>query len=137
MKRLQGKKQSKSSPVKTGSIQVFKPIPRLPNGQFPPGVSGNPAGPPIGHKKFTTEIRELLESTGKGNKFSYKEALKKKILELAIIDGSENIIKLIWNYLDGMPQQDVGILPGGREFGEPDPETKALIEKRFNMNIKR
>lgn len=88
------------NPEVTGVIQG-----RLPDGTFPPGVSGNPAGRPMGSKSFTTKVKEALEHIGDGNAVSYEEALIKKILHKAIVEGNEQMIKLMWNYIDGMPVQ--------------------------------
>lgn len=64
-----------------------------------PGESGNPNGrPPKGHS-ITDTIRAMMDE-----KPEIKKALGAKILQSAA-DGDITAMKLIWNYLDGMPTQ--------------------------------
>ena len=74
---------------------------------FQPGQSGNPAGKPKGAKNFTTKVREALLKVAEGKDYTYEEAYLKAILKKAIIDQDTTIMKLIWNYLDGMPNQNI------------------------------
>src|SRR3990167_10428687 len=94
--------------------------PKQPNPpyQFQPGVSGNPNGRPKGTKSFTTKVKEALEKIGEGNAMPYEEALIKKILHKAIVEGDPQMIKLMWNYIDGMPSQSIEL----RNHDEPVPE---------------
>ena len=80
---------------------------------WPKGVSGNPAGRPVGSKSFTNKVRDALEKIADGKEYSYEEALVKSILKKAIVDGDAGSQRLIWNYLDGMPQQSTDITSGG------------------------
>lgn len=90
----------------TGEILESSPVERNPDGTIKSGHL-NPHGRPKGAKNFTTKIKDallLIALKGEdGKDISYEEALVKKILKLAIIDGDQQMIKLIWNYLDGMP----------------------------------
>lgn len=76
-------------------------------GKFLPGVSGNPAGKPKGSRSFTTKVKEALEKIADGKDYTYEEAFIKAILKKAIIDQDATIIKLMWNYMDGMPLQKI------------------------------
>lgn len=100
--------------------------------QFKPGQSGNPAGRPKGSKNFTTKVREALEKISKNDGCTYEEALIKSIIAKAIIDGDTRSQKLIWNYLDGMPQQNVK-LDGDMKVTQKDIETvsKSLDESGY------
>lgn len=74
-------------------------------GWFNKGQSGNPNGRPKGSISITTRIKRELQKMPRGQKITYLEALIKKILKKAIVDEDKETIKLIWNYVDGMPKQ--------------------------------
>ena len=74
-------------------------------GRFKPGMSGNPAGKPPGSISLTARIKKELEKIPEGQKITYLDALVKQILKKAIADGDQQMIRLIWNYLDGIPSQ--------------------------------
>lgn len=103
--------------------------------QFKPGQSGNPAGRVPGTKNFTTKVREALEKIADGKEYTYEEAFIKSILKKAIVDGDASTQRLIWNYLDGMPQAKVDITSGG-EVIKPNKQTEKLVEK-FEEELKK
>ena len=82
--------------------------------QFQPGQSGNPAGKPPGIRNFTTKVKEALEKIADGKEYTYEEALVKAVLKKAIIDQDPAIMRLIWNYLDGLPLQRTDITTAGK-----------------------
>ena len=81
-------------------------VERNPDGTIKSGVL-NPAGKPAGVRHFTTKVKEALEKIADGKEYTYEEALVKSVLKKAIVDQDPRMIKLIWNYLDGMPKQDI------------------------------
>ena len=64
--------------------------------------------------KLTDIAKEILEETLPSG-VTRKEALMRKIATLAY-DGNETMIKMIWNYVDGMPKQQTDITSGGKEL---------------------
>lgn len=69
--------------------------------QWKPGQSGNPNGRPKKGYSITEWFREMLDS-----KPEVKDAIGKSILKKAL-DGDTTAQKMVWQYMDGMPQQDV------------------------------
>jgi hypothetical protein len=76
------------------------------NGRFKvghPKVGGREKG----SKSFTTKIREALMKIAEGKNYTYEEVFIKAILHKGIVEKDPTIIKLIWNYLDGLPTQKI------------------------------
>ena len=76
---------------------------------FEKGQSGNPAGRPPGSISITTEIKKKLQEIPDGQKKTYLELLINRILKLGVVDGNEQMIKAIWNYIDGLPNQKLNL----------------------------
>jgi len=85
--------------------------------QFKEGQSGNPNGRPKGTQNFTTKVRVALEKIAEGKNYTYEEAFIKSILKKGIVDGDPAIIRLIWNYLDGLPKQTMDLTSDGERIG--------------------
>ena len=70
----------------------------------------NVTGANKGSRHLTALMREALEATGKGGKEQYAVLLVEKVRKMAM-DGNEQMIKLCWNYLEGLPREthDVNI----------------------------
>lgn len=75
------------------SVVVNKPW------QFQPGQSGNPAGRPK-RKTLTELIHAKLDETEGG-----WEAIVTMALNKILKDGDKEILRTLWNYTDGMPNQ--------------------------------
>jgi hypothetical protein len=74
---------------------------------FVKGQSGNPAGKPkgAGGLTLTPIIRAELEKIPEGQKESYKTLFVKRLFKKAIVDGDEKALRMIINYVDGLPKQ--------------------------------
>lgn len=68
---------------------------------FVKGKSGNPKGAPKKEHSITQTIKDMMDE-----KPEIKKALGAKILDMAL-KGDVTAMKTLWNYIDGMPQQDI------------------------------
>ena len=85
-------------------------IKRDKRGKFLPGVSGNPDGKPLGAFSLLSILKAEIQKCPKGKtKKSYAALIIKRMLADAIALGDSTQIKLIWNYLEGMPAQKTHI----------------------------
>ena len=91
-------------------------------GRFVEGISGNPNGRPKKGFTLTDIAKEILEEELPSG-ITRKEALMRKIATLAY-EGNETMIKLMWNYVDGMPTQR-------QEIGGTDGESFELVIKDY------
>lgn len=118
-----------SNPENTGTIQE---IPRNPDGTFPSGVSGNPAGKPKGARHFTTLVREALIKIAKdptSGKEEKMETLLAKKAVLSALAGDTQMLKTIWAYLDGLPKATIEL-----EDNRVDETKEQLLEIMKKMN---
>jgi hypothetical protein len=81
-------------------------------------VEGNPGGgrPKGSGISITTAIKNKLEEVPEGQKATYLELLISRIMKQAIQDGDQQMIKNIWNYVDGMPKQSTDITSDGEKL---------------------
>ena len=87
------------------------------NGRLLPGGTANPNGRPKGAVSVTEAIKRILqkelpEATNE-EKRTYLDQIVQKIMDKAL-SGDEKMLKNIWNYIDGMPQQSTDITSGGK-----------------------
>ncbi len=73
---------------------------------FVKGQSGNPKGAPIKTDSLTFLMKEYLSATAKGEKKTNRQIFIEKAYNKAVKDGDGPTMKMIWNYIDGMPKTD-------------------------------
>ncbi len=74
---------------------------------FKPGQSGNPNGRPPKGYSITEWFQNMLASNP-----DVKDAIGKSIMKKAL-EGDPAAQRLVWNYMDGMPQQKTDITSKG------------------------
>jgi len=81
-------------------------------------VEGNPGGgrPKGSGISLTTEIKKKLDEVPKDSKATYLQQLLDTIMTLAIKDKDQQMIKNIWNYIDGMPRQKTDLTSKGEKI---------------------
>jgi len=81
----------------------FKPL-RDEKGRIIPGQQSlNPAGRP--QFSITALVKAKLQTKPEGMKETYADLLIKRIINKAIKEGNEAMIRNLWQYMDGMPKQ--------------------------------
>ena len=73
---------------------------------FKPGQSGNPAGRPKGSLSLVGLMKKRLEMLGPDQRRTIAEHLIDNIMQDAL-DGKDTQLKLLLNYVEGMPKQGV------------------------------
>jgi hypothetical protein len=76
-------------------------------GRFTQGNLGGP-GRPKG-LSITSLVRAELDKAPEGDESTYAELLIRQLLKKAIVDGDSSTQKLIWNYIDGLPQASLDV----------------------------
>ena len=75
------------------------------NGRFVTGNDSPGKGQPRVTFSLKRLVREKLEEIEPRNKKTYAELLVNQVIKKAIVNGDDTSIKLIFNYLEGMPKQ--------------------------------
>lgn len=82
-------------------------VKRAEDGRLLPGTKPlNPGGRPK-NLSITAMLRERLKTIPKGQEKPYLEMLIERMLNQAIVIGDFQTLKLLMNYLEGMPKQSI------------------------------
>lgn len=84
---------------------------------FKKGQSGNPNGRPKKEFSLTESMREYLSTKDPETKLTRREMLINSTMTHAL-KGDATSQKLIWNYLEGMPQQKVDLTTLGEKLNQ-------------------
>jgi len=108
-------------------------------GRFKEGSVPNPNGRPKKGQTITDAVREMLEEVkiirdkdGKEKEIIPKKVFAERLIKMAL-DGDMQALKLIWNYLDGMPLQRN--LNMQTDVDELSPEEKKEIWKTLKQEL--
>lgn len=82
---------------------------------FKPGQSGNPNGRPKKGTSLTELMREYLQEIDPATGKERRQTFIEKVQALAQ-KGDATALKLVWNYLEGMPQQSVDVTSKGESI---------------------
>lgn len=98
-------------------------------GRFAKGHGGGPGRPKSG-LSITELLKKELERVPEGQKVSYVEAFVKKLLGQALTDGDQATQKLIMNYVDGLPRQNIDLGVDREGLEELTELLKAMANKK-------
>lgn len=113
-----------------------KTVLRSEEGKILPGSAPlNPAGKPKGTKHLTTLLYAALQKEAKNGK-TYQDLLIERVLNDAIIKGKGDIMRMAWNYVDGMPDQAIDVTTAGEQIGTGDANVMAMA-KEINERLRK
>ena len=86
-------------------------------GRFTQGNLGGP-GRPKG-LSITALVKAELDKAPEGDESTYAELLIRELLKKAIQEGDHPTQKMIWNYIDGLPQANLDVTSDNRPIFLP------------------
>lgn len=98
-----------TKPAKSG-------ITRDKKGRFPKGVSGNPAGKPVGTVSIVEGIRRKLLEVDPVTRRPYMDIFLSTLFQKAAKEGNEQLMRDMINRIDGMPKQTTDVTTNGKEI---------------------
>jgi hypothetical protein len=122
-----------TKPSKDSEIMVK----RDENGRLMPGSILNPIGKPPGAKHLSTRLYEALLKTvdDDPNQRTYLDLLTRRILKDAIEKGNTNLINLIYDRVEGKPDQGVRLEVTNDQ--ERNEENVMEIARRVSEELKK
>lgn len=96
---------------------------------FPKGVSGNPEGRPVGSLSLITLLKQRLELVGPDQKRTIAEHFIDNVMQDAL-EGNEVARKIVFQYIEGMPKQNVDLGIDKEGLAELTIFFKSLADKK-------
>ena len=96
-------------------------------GRFVQGNLGGP-GRPKG-LSITSLVRAELDKAPEGDESTYAELLIRELLKKAIQEGDHPTQKMIWNYIDGLPQANLDVTSDNKPIFIPSE-----IMDKYDLN---
>jgi hypothetical protein len=96
-------------------------------GRFVPGHEGR-GGRPKG-LSITSLVRAELDKAPEGDESTYAELLIRELLKKAIQEGDHPTQKMIWNYIDGLPQANLDVTSDNKPIFIPSE-----IMDKYDLN---
>lgn len=106
-----------------------------PQNQIQPGQVLNPTGRPKKGYSLVEIMREKMNDKDPDTKKEYREMIVNKLIKIAMRRGDMVAIKMILQYMDGMPLQKTDITSGGKPLNQLSHDTLAEIEKGYDKQI--
>jgi len=88
-------------------------------------LEGRPKG---SGRVLTSLLKEELEKIPEGQKVAYKTLFVKKLLKKALVDNDIQALKLIMNYVDNLPMQQIAVA------GDVE-SLKIMFDTVFNKDV--
>jgi len=96
-------------------------------GRFVPGHEGM-GGRPKG-LSITALVKAELDKAPEGDENTYAELLIRELLKKAIQEGDHPTQKMIWNYIDGLPQANLDVTSDNKPIFIPSE-----IMDKYDLN---
>ena len=106
-----------------------------PHNQIQPGQVLNPTGRPKKGYSIVEIMREKMTEIDPETKKEVRELICNKLLKIAMRRGDMVAIKMVLQYMDGMPIQKTDITSGGKPLNQLSHDTLTEIEKGYDKQI--
>jgi len=99
---------------------------------FKPGQSGNLKGRPKGTFSLATILKRKLQEVPEGEQRILADSLIDDLIKKAFDEKDPKAMKLIMNYVDGLPRATIGLDGGEGKPIEISSETKLMVNNALN-----
>jgi hypothetical protein len=99
-------------------------------GQIAPGNTANPGGRPKGSYSIMTILRKKMEEIPLGQTKEWAHQVAEIILDEAVVHRKGDMLKLLVQYMDGMPNQKIDLGVDKEEVGTLTEFLQAMAAKK-------